>query len=254
MEKPNYTNQYRNSNIEHPIDANMFPIRKQIALFIVGWFGLHVIATLIQFLLMGANIIIGNKETYNLSILTNAIGYIALCAILLLISNKNLVKLTKSFKRYQSYIAGAVCFLAILVFSNLYGNFLNIVGIKATENANQESLDNINATYHLTSIIIFGLIAPICEELTYRVGLFSFCKRKATWFAYLITILVFAFIHFNLDFSSVKAFTNELLNLPYYMFAGFAFCFTYDKFGFAGSLFAHTINNVLSFTVFTKLL
>ncbi len=254
MEKPRFTNGYRNSNIEHPIDADMFPIKKQIALFTIGWFGLNVLATLIQFILVGANKIIGNSDTYNLSILTNTIGYIALCVILVLVANKDLVKLTPSFKKVKPYIAGLICFGAIFAFNVLYGNLINLLGIKATSNANQEALDNAAAKYTMTSIVLFGIIAPICEELTYRVGLFSLCKRRSNVFAYIVSTLIFAFIHFNLDLSSTKAFVNELLNLPYYMFAGFIFALTYDKFGLAGSLTAHIVNNVLSFTVFTQLL
>ena len=254
MEKPSYTNQYRNSNIENPIGPEMFPIRKQIILFVVGWFGLQIIATVIQYLLVGANVIIGNKQNYNLSILTNALGYIALCTTLLLISNKDLIRLTPSFKKYKSYIAGIVCFLSILAFSYVYSLLLYVLKINTTENANQTSLDNVSAKYFFTSLIVFGIIAPICEELTYRVGLFSLCRRRSKTFAYIVPPLVFALIHFNLDLSSTKAFLNEVLNLPHYIFAGLAFSFTYDKFGFAGSVSAHIINNVLSLTIFTLIL
>ena len=254
MEKPPYTNQYRNNNIEHPLDADMFPIKKQIAVFIIGWFGLHVIATVIQLLLFGANIIIGNDKTFNVSILTNFIGYIALCTTLLLVSNKDLIKLTPSFKKYKSYIAGVVCFLSILAFSYLYALFLYALNIKTTENSNQSSINDVQSKYFFASLIIFGIIAPICEEFTYRVGLFSLCKRRSKALAYIVPPLIFALIHFNFDLSSTKAFVNELLNLPHYIFAGLAFSFTYDKFGFAGSVSAHIINNVLSLTILSQIL
>ena len=48
----------------------------------------------------------------------------------------------------------------------------------------------------------------------------------------------------NLDMENLA---NELLNLPYYIFDALALTFMYDNFGFAGSTFAHILNNVVSF-------
>ncbi|MBP5694703.1 MAG: CPBP family intramembrane metalloprotease, partial [Bacilli bacterium] len=99
--------------------------------------------------------------------------------------------------------------------------------------------------YPITCLFIFGLIGPICEEITYRVGLFSLLKRKNRALAYLVTIAVFALIHFNFS-NDPATLLNEIINLPYYMFAAFAFSFAFDKFGFAASATAHISNNLIS--------
>ena len=51
------------------------------------------------------------------------------------------------------------------------------------------------------------------------------------------------------DFNNVNYaanLTNELLNMPLYLFAGFAFSFLYDKFGLAASFTSHALNNLVS--------
>ena len=237
------------------LGTEAFPIWKQITLFAVGWLGFQILALLYQAFIVGilrnalANGYIQSVDQYLLSMTINSITYIFLLIILLCISYIDIPKLLKSFKHWQSYLAGAICFAAIMTFNiqyNLFINTLRTIGIlknPVSDNINQASLVSLDKLYPLTSLIIFGFIGPICEELTYRVGLFSLCKRRSRALAYVITIIVFAFIHFNFD---TKNLLNEILNLPFYAFAAAAFSFTYDHFGFAGSLTGHVINNVFS--------
>ena len=133
----------------------------------------------------------------------------------------------------------------MFAFNALYSTFLQLIKVTSSDNANEASLQSLQDIYPLTCLIIFGIIGPICEEMTYRVGLFSLFKRKNKVVAYVVTIAVFALIHFNFSLDP-DTLVNELLNLPYYMFAAAAFSFTYDKFGFAGSVTAHISNNLLS--------
>ena len=182
---------------------------------------------------------------YSVSMLVNATAYIGLLVTLLLIANKDLLKIIKSFKQWQSYLAGAICFASIIAFNIVYGNIVAILKTPVSDNANQAALETMDAAFPVISMVIFGFVGPICEELTYRVGLFSLLKRKNRFVAYFVTIIVFALIHFNYTTNTEKL-INEILNLPYYMFAAFAFSFTYDHFGFAGSVTGHIINNVFS--------
>ena len=89
--------------------------------------------------------------------------------------------------------------------------------------------------------------------------IFSFLKRINSIFAYVISALIFALIHF--DFNSIivgvetsnwSILINELINLPPYVFAGLTFTFLFEKFGFGCGLFAHILNNVYS--IFATLL
>ena len=232
----------------------MIPPLKQLIIFLVGWLGFQLFAATVQITIISFAAIRGIDgsaylETNSGAMVVNSVCYLALLIAIVLITNVDITKLFKSFKQYQSYIAAAVCLVTILTFNNLYLRFLSILPLpEATDNANETSIQSITAVFPITSIIIFGVVGPICEEFTYRVGLFSFFKRKSKWLAYLITIVIFAFIHFNFSFDSAKL-LNEFLNLPLYMFAAFAFSFTYGKFGLAGSLTAHIANNLLSLTL-----
>ena len=233
------------------LSTEAFPLKKQILFFSLGWLGFQIAATFIQ-IAIGALYAFMNSVSlqealsqYSVSMLINSTAYIALLVTLLLIANKDLLKIIKSFGQWQSYLAGVICFASIFAFNIIYGNIINLLKTPVTDNANQASLEVIDAAFPVISMVIFGFVGPICEEITYRVGLFSLLKRKNRVVAYLVTIVVFALIHFNLS-TNIDKLINELLNLPYYMFAAFAFSFTYDRFGFAGSVTGHIINNVFS--------
>lgn len=241
----------RNNVRTFPLGTEPFPFRKQILFLGLGWLGFQIAASLIQIfagtLFAYVNGITLNEALRELSVqmLVNATAYIALLATLLLIANKDLLKITKSFKQWQSYLAGAVCFSAIIAFNILYGTIINLIQTPVSDNANQAALETMDSVYPFVSMVVFGFIGPICEEMTYRVGLFSLLRRKNRFLAYGLTIVIFALIHFNFS-TNAETLLNEVLNLPYYMFAAFAFSFTYEHFGFAGSVTGHIINNVFS--------
>ena len=236
---------------EYRLSTEAFPLRKQILFFSLGWLGFQIIATVIQITIGGVYAYMHSVSLqdalrqYSVSMLVNATAYIGLLVTLLLIANKDLLKIVKSFGQWQSYLAGVICFASIIAFNIVYGNIINLLKTPVSDNANQASLEVMDAAFPVISMVIFGFVGPICEELTYRTGLFSLLKRKNRVVAYLVTIVVFALIHFNFS-ANMNTLINELLNLPYYMFAAFAFSFTYDRFGFAGSVTGHIINNVFS--------
>ena len=236
---------------EYRLSTEAFPLKKQILFFSLGWLGFQLIATVIQITIGGLYAYMHSVSLqdalrqYSVSMLVNATAYIGLLVTLLLIANKDLLKIIKSFKQWQSYLAGAICFASIIAFNIVYGNIVAILKTPVSDNANQAALETMDAAFPVISMVIFGFVGPICEELTYRVGLFSLLKRKNRFVAYFVTIIVFALIHFNYTTNTEKL-INEILNLPYYMFAAFAFSFTYDHFGFAGSVTGHIINNVFS--------
>lgn len=238
------------------LSSEMLPFKKQILLLAVGWIGFRILATIIEIIVglaFSKYLGVSFKEAlsnYSASMIINASAYIVLLVLLLFIAYSDLNKLVKSFKQYQSYIAGVVCVVAIFAFNIFYNMIVQLLKTPVTDNINQQSLESLESLYPVTSMIVFGFIGPICEELTYRVGLFSACKRKSRVLAYAVTIVVFSLIHFNY---STKYLVNELLNLPFYAFAAVAFSFTYDHFGFAGSVTAHILNNVISLAFVTAI-
>lgn len=229
----------------------MIPAIKQLVVFIVGWIGFQALAFTVQLIMgvfataQGSSV---DLTTNASSIIVNSASYLALLIAIVAIINFDIPKLFKSFKQWQSYVAGLVCLIAIFAFDYLWGFILELLPISSGDNINESSLQTLTSAYPIASLIIFGVIGPVCEEFTYRVGLFSFFKRINKWVAYVVTIIIFAFIHFNFS-TDASTLLNEVLNLPFYMFAAFAFSFTYDKFGLAGSLSAHIVNNVMSLSL-----
>lgn len=229
----------------------MIPAIKQLVVFIVGWIGFQALAFTVQLIMgvfataQGSSV---DLTTNASSIIVNSASYLALLIAIVAIINFDIPKLFKSFKQWQSYVAGLACLIAIFAFDYLWGFILELLPISSGDNINESSLQTLTSAYPIASLIIFGVIGPVCEEFTYRVGLFSFFKRINKWVAYVVTIIIFAFIHFNFS-TDASTLLNEVLNLPFYMFAAFAFSFTYDKFGLAGSLSAHIVNNVMSLSL-----
>lgn len=223
---------------------------KQLALFLTGWLGLKIFAYLFSYI---ASKVVYDYETsaliryYRTSVRThmmvNTAVYLIVGLILALILFTDIKKLLKTFKGATPYIAGAVCFASMIAFNIFYNIILNATGAVVSNNTNEAGLLSVTQVFPIISLFIFGIIGPIVEEITYRVGLFSVSKRISKWVAYPITIVFFTLIHFDFEASSM---TNELLNIPFYAFAAFALTFTYDHYGFSASLTAHVINNVFS--------
>lgn len=233
---------------------------KHVALFLTGWIGFQIIATILELFIA---MIFGGTHVFakpSISMILNCGAYgILITCLLAIYGFTNLSSLIKRFRYLRTYIAAAVCLLSMIVFNNIYAIILNFIKTPVVDNVNETNVVSLTTMYPVASIIFFGFIGPICEELTYRVGLFSLCNKKSKVFAYLIAMIVFAFIHFNFDALLTKNINtglvvNELLNLPYYLFAGFAFAFTYDHYGFEASVTAHITNNLISLlaSIFSK--
>ena len=233
--------------VKNPNGA-VFAWWKQLVLFLVGWIGFQVIANVIAIAILNADL----AEIVK-SAITNFGGYTVLIIGMGLIVWVDWKKLFKSFKGWKPYVFGLAGFAAIMAFSRVWSIICSFIPLDVTDNANQSAATSIVTSYPIIGFIILGFVGPICEELTYRVGLFSLTKRVNRVFGYVITLVIFAFIHF--DFLSIvesmktgnwDIFLNELLNLPFYLFAGLTFTFLYEKYGFASSLAAHVTNNAYS--------
>lgn len=221
--------------------VTMLSYGKQIGLLLVEILGITLFPILLSAIFAAAGITDWNSSLLNM--LLNTLVYVGMFAASLILLNKDLPKLLKCFKKLRPYIGGLICFMTIFITGILYSIILQLAGVEISSNGNQGAIDQTAMSFPFTSMIIFGLLGPICEELAFRVGLFSFFKRFSKWVAYPIGVLAFAIIHFSFGAANL---TNELLNLPYYLLAGFVLCFTYDKYGFAGSVTGHILNNVIS--------
>ena len=214
------------------------PIYTELLLFFGGWLGFQLIGLIAS--LIGALIFPTDSIVY--SALVNFTAYSILFLALVLTIFPNYKPLLKTFKGWKPYVFAIAGFISIIFFNLVYNSAISLF-YDITDNNNESTVNALISGYPFLSIIILGIIGPICEELTYRVGLFSFAKRIHVALAYPLTIIVFALIHF--DFTATNI-VNELLNLPIYMYAAGVLTFLYHYFGFACSVACHITNNLFS--------
>ena len=215
------------------------PWIRQLILFLIGALGLQI-AAIVLAVIVGKTM--GNGLDARLTVNFTAYG---LTAIALIMAFHPLYKkILPSFKKWVPYVAGIIGCIAVLVCNAIYGSFIR--NIETTKNANESLARDMILSYPIAATIMTAFLGPICEELTYRVGLFSLLKRVHTALAYVGTAIIFALIHFDFQAIGTAKITNELINLPYYFGAGLTLSYLYDKFGLASSLTAHISNNLLT--------
>lgn len=240
------------SNIIQNTKATFLKKWKQLTLFGVGWLGLNAFHYLIQaiILLLSVTTFNDNKEvlrsfleTSLASMIFNGSAYVILSVVLLFVLQDDAIELMKTFKGWKPYVAALIGIATIFTFNIIYNTLLANLHLSISDNENESALNSIVQDFPFASLILFAVIGPVCEELTYRVGLFSFFKRINSVLAYAITIIIFALIHFGFGAENM---VNEFLNLPFYIMAALTLTYLYDKYGFASSVTAHVLNNSIS--------
>lgn len=177
--------------------------------------------------------------------LVNNLTYVILFVIMMACCIFLFKNIFSSFLKVKNIILGIIMGLVVIFFNFCYS--LIISSLKIGANTNQSTIQSFIDAAPVLSFIIIGFIAPACEELTYRVGLFGLIAKWKIVLAYVFTSLLFALIHFDFNFTSEGYnLTRELLNLPNYIISGILLAFAYHKGGFAASFIAHSMNNVLS--------
>lgn len=209
----------------------------EIALFLVGWLGLKGLAEIIAYIL--SNMVRdGSLPVEEFSTTLNYTCYGILFVILAGIASIYIPKLLKSFTKPE-FLWGFMVYVVIFGFDIVWGMISKNLG--ATTNENETAIETITKVNLPLSLLFLGVLGPICEEFTYRVGLFNFSRRINRVVGYVVGSVLFGLIHIH-DFTSV----NEWLSYPPYVFAGLAFAFAYEKWGFGASTLAHVTNNVLA--------
>jgi membrane protease YdiL (CAAX protease family) len=235
-------------------DENLQPIQinksKQILLFFLGWIGLIGFAIFFSALFaMSAPFFLTIQETeiFLRSDLffsyVNSLSYLTLFMIGIIITWPFLQSTLIPALLSGRWWLGLPFTFAILLTSYGLVSLYDALGIQLDVNQNQAAIVRLVKDSPILSLITFGLLGPIVEEWTYRLGLFQYLKGRSKWIAYLVTLTIFGFIHF--DFNAANL-TNELFNLPIYLVAGAWFCFLYDRFGLQVAMATHIFNNLLS--------
>jgi len=218
------------------------PRWQEIAFFLTGWLGLNIIGIIIQLALSFLN---SESTKIMYMAVSQFVTYGLLFIGMIFLAFQNHRKILASFKSVVPYAIGIGIGVGILLLGSFY-KYIASLFVDFGVNGNEDLVRKITISYPALSILIFAFVGPICEELTYRIGLFSFFARIGKWLAYLVTIAFFALIHFDFLAGSPEAYLVELLNLPSYLIAGGLLCFAYDYFGLAASLTAHVTNNLVA--------
>lgn len=239
---------------------NLFPVWKHLAFFIVGWLGLKILDTIIGTIVVliynanGIDLTLKEfaKENVIANMIVNISCYTLLTISLLLICGKpSLKELGKQFKNKNAIIDGIAYGAFLLIASGAVAMLINLIrGGDNTVNDNQAAIELMTRVVPVPMFIMTVIFAPICEEITYRLGLFNVLRRKNRWLAYVCASLIFAFIHFTIPekgetFNANLA--NEFWNIPSYIVSGVILCRAYEKHqSIATSMIAHAINNFVA--------
>ena len=216
-------------------DPNELAIWQRVTLLALGLIGLNVIA----FILTYAFRVIPRSDR---SAAVNLATYSLLVILMITVVAVDIPKHISKFKGWKPYVFGIVFGVGIILFDIFYSNFVNLFYPIETS-SNEAGVRSIIGLHPFASIIILGIVGPLCEELAYRVGLFGLLKKVNRVLAYAVTGLVFGLLHF--DFTSPDLIT-ELIFLPTYIAPGIILSVAYDLFGLPCSWFAHSLNNLFA--------
>jgi len=225
-------------------------VGEEIALFITGSLGLTLVAILLSYVIQSLaksafasegfsgealrNAMEGFLTTAAYSAYVNLGTYLVLFILILFILGRNVYLLTAKFRKGSTYWGILIGFGMMIVTT-----VLSLL-LRTESNSNETAVESIESFSPYASLIIIGLIGPFCEEVAYRVGLYTVLKRFNWIVALVVTSLVFTFIHF--DFSNIAS-LNEWANVPIYLSMAVILTLTYEKFGFGASFLAHATNN-----------
>lgn len=212
---------------------------KELILFLTGWLFFQIFASFIVYPIFETLVA---EEA--LSSTVNFVSYGLLFIILFLIIFKDIVKIRFNFLNKETYIFAFVTLILLLGLSIGYNSIIKAI-FGSNGNANQDAVNSSITSYPVLSLIVFGIVGPICEEITYRLGLFSLLRRKNQILAHILSAVIFGLIHFSFKSIGTDKFLYELAIIPCYMLMGALLNLCYERYGFVSSTLAHILNNSL---------
>ncbi len=254
------TNNFAKNNEKE--DNSKLSFSLLISLFLIGFIGLQLIATFAALLIQapllsfinedfikavnGISEGAGDKILYFIDGVMLFVYYNITFAIfmILIAANKNALSYAKKAFKKNAFTEGLAIALLMLGATIIYG-LISTILYPHESNNNQLSLESAFSMAPFLSFFSIVIFAPVCEELTYRAGLFGLIAKKSRIAAYIVTVLVFALIHFDFTAEDI---INELVNLPSYLIGAVFLCYAYDRRNnIFTSIFAHMIYNGIQF-------
>lgn len=238
----------------------MTPWYISLFLFIFGWLGIQIFAIIVS-LICGAIWTDETEIVVNVNLITYVVLALGFVLYLILYKKGNIAKaFGRGFKNWRTYVFGIAGFLIMTGLTAIIMVIISSLYPSLGDNQNEGSINQMTELYFARTFIMVVILAPFCEEMTYRYGLFSCIKTKIGRVpAYIISPLVFALIHFDTvgviseltnDVKNMDFIINELANIPSYLIAGVSLSLAYDLTGnISGSWLLHTINNLIATVV-----
>lgn len=226
---------------------------QHIILFFVGFFLLSVLASIVGKFLkpIGAG---GN--TALMATLLSFIVYLLMFTILSIILYffKILKPLYIDFITLKPYLKGVFYGFIVIIASVSYSSFVRLIMGPQDSNQNQQAIENVLINYPILNFVWIVICGPLVEEYIYRIGLFGGLRKVNRILAYVVSGIVFGFIHFTIPYTDggivdTQMLIIEFVNIPSYIISGLLFAYIYEKEGFATSGLAHITNNFVSFIV-----
>jgi len=232
-----------------------------VTMFLTGWIGMQIIAYIYQliaqcFITKESNLI---QVSFYINFLTYITIAIALVLELFFFDRANFKSRLKDFTHGSSYLS-AISFVGIYLVCNMIYTYvfealiIKITGITISSSENQSALNAMFASNKFGLSFMTIILAPIVEELTYRLGLFESIRRYNKTLALIISSFVFALIHMDIlglimNFTQAE-FINELLNFPAYLIGALVLTEAYNKhLSIVESMLTHAFINLLSIIV-----
>lgn len=217
------------------------PVKDKLIMFLVGfsYCGLFLISILVSIIAVNFT----NNESL-LNIIVQSGSYLTLFVVLFVICLKSKKYYINEFKDVTKWMEGASYAVIIIAAEIAVSLVMNTIFPDAAVNGNQNAVEDLITNYPVLMFICTVIIGPMCEELTYRVGLYGLIKEKNETLAFIISGFVFAFVHVSFTDTTVIA---ELVAFPTYLVIGYLFTYAYKKHGLPCSYVAHALLNLLSF-------
>lgn len=229
-------------------NKNIDSVKYRLLIFLTGFLGLFVLSFIIEIIvyIVDPSYLDKNSTHYvdGLGIINTCRYSLALLLFIILLF-PFLKDIFKKFKNYKNVLMGLALGILLIAVTIAYNNLIDAIVGKYEPIDNEILAREFIAKYPFLAVFTIGLIGPIIEELTYRFGLFELCKKKNLILAYIMSIFLFASIHF-LSSNDIKV---TLLNLPNYLIAGGILTFSYHKYSLEASLTAHILNNMFAIIV-----
>lgn len=160
----------------------------------------------------------------------------------------------RGFLALTPYLKGIFYGFVVIIASVTYNVATILIFGQRESNTNQQAIEGVIAAYPFLNFFWIVLFGPLVEEFLYRIGLFGGLRKINRVVAYIVSGLIFGFMHFTIPFDANGGIIhaeliNEFINIPSYIISGLLFAYIFDKEGFATSATAHITNNLISFIV-----